>query len=84
MPVDRTKAYTEAGVDIAAGNALVERIKKIVAGTQTRGVVSDIGGFGGLFRPDAEKRRLRSICGKCRAYRRSDAADVRPVGRRPF
>ena len=52
MPVDRTKAYTEAGVDIAAGNALVERIKKIVAGTQTRGVVSDIGGFGGLFRPD--------------------------------
>lgn len=52
MPEDRTKAYTSAGVDIAAGNALVERIKKIVTSTQTRGVVSDIGGFGGLFRPD--------------------------------
>lgn len=52
MPEDRTKAYTEAGVNIAAGNALVDRIKKIVAGTQTRGVVSDIGGFGGLFRPN--------------------------------
>ncbi|MBQ9537420.1 MAG: phosphoribosylformylglycinamidine cyclo-ligase [Desulfovibrionaceae bacterium] len=52
MPADRTKAYTEAGVNIQAGTALVERIKKIVASTQTRGVVSDIGGFGGLFRPD--------------------------------
>ncbi|MBQ7738975.1 MAG: phosphoribosylformylglycinamidine cyclo-ligase [Desulfovibrionaceae bacterium] len=52
MPVDRAKAYTEAGVNIAAGNALVDRIKKIVAGTKTRGVVADIGGFGGLFRPD--------------------------------
>ena len=43
MPVDRAKAYTEAGVNIAAGNALVDRIKKIVAGTKTRGVVADIG-----------------------------------------
>ena len=52
MPNDRAKAYTEAGVNIAAGNALVDRIKHIVSQTQTRGVVSDIGGFGGLFRPD--------------------------------
>ncbi|MCR4666971.1 MAG: phosphoribosylformylglycinamidine cyclo-ligase [Desulfovibrio sp.] len=52
MSTDRTKAYTDAGVNIAAGNALVDRIKAIVKGTQTRGVISDIGGFGGLFRPD--------------------------------
>ncbi|MBQ4567830.1 MAG: phosphoribosylformylglycinamidine cyclo-ligase [Desulfovibrio sp.] len=49
---DRAKAYREAGVDIEAGNALVDRIKKLVGSTHTRGVLSDIGGFGGLFRPD--------------------------------
>lgn len=52
MPEDRAKAYTDAGVDINAGNALVERIKSSVAATHTNGVVSDIGGFGGLFKPD--------------------------------
>ena len=51
-PTNRAKAYTEAGVDIHAGNALVDRIKKVVAGTHTPGVMSDIGGFGGLFRLD--------------------------------
>ncbi|MDR1659901.1 MAG: phosphoribosylformylglycinamidine cyclo-ligase [Desulfovibrio sp.] len=52
MSSDRAKAYTDAGVNILAGNALVDRIRQHVAGTRTRGVVSDIGGFGGLFRPD--------------------------------
>ena len=52
MSSDRAKAYTQAGVDIEAGNALVSRIKGMVQSTQTRGVISDIGGFGGLFRPD--------------------------------
>lgn len=52
MPDDRAKAYTEAGVDINAGNALVSRIKSMVASTHTKGVISDIGGFGGLFKPD--------------------------------
>lgn len=52
MTSKRSKAYTEAGVDIEAGNALVGRLGKLVAATQTRGVISDIGGFGGLFRPD--------------------------------
>jgi phosphoribosylformylglycinamidine cyclo-ligase len=41
--------YKDAGVDIDAGNALVERIKPLVAMTRREGVVSDIGGFGGLF-----------------------------------
>ncbi|MDL2279637.1 phosphoribosylformylglycinamidine cyclo-ligase [Desulfovibrio sp. OttesenSCG-928-G11] len=49
---ERSRAYTDAGVDIDAGNQLVERIKAIVATTQTRGVLSGIGGFGGLYKPD--------------------------------
>ncbi len=54
MSSGRAKAYVDAGVDIHAGNELVDRIKKSVAKTQTRGVISDIGGFGGLFRPDLD------------------------------
>jgi phosphoribosylformylglycinamidine cyclo-ligase len=41
--------YKDAGVDIDAGNALVERIKPFVAATRRPGVLSGIGGFGGLF-----------------------------------
>ena len=52
MSFSRSDAYTSAGVDISAGNELVSRIKTMVASTQTHGVLSDIGGFGGLFRPD--------------------------------
>ncbi|MDR2696123.1 MAG: phosphoribosylformylglycinamidine cyclo-ligase [Deltaproteobacteria bacterium] len=52
MPSARSKAYTDAGVDINAGNALISRIKGAVAKTYIHGVRSDIGGFGGLFRPD--------------------------------
>ncbi len=52
MSVSRSHAYTSAGVDIDAGNELVSRIKTMVASAQTHGVLSDIGGFGGLFRPD--------------------------------
>ncbi|MDR2124432.1 MAG: phosphoribosylformylglycinamidine cyclo-ligase [Desulfovibrio sp.] len=51
---ERYRAYTKAGVDIQAGNALVARIKEIAARTRTHGTVSDIGGFGGLFKPDIE------------------------------
>ena len=49
---DRSAAYKAAGVDIDAGNSLVSRIKSIVAGTYGKGVLSDIGGFGGLFKLD--------------------------------
>lgn len=52
MSVTRARAYTEAGVNIEAGNSLVERIKSLVTQTHVHGVLSDIGGFGGLFRPD--------------------------------
>jgi phosphoribosylformylglycinamidine cyclo-ligase len=41
--------YKDAGVDIDAGNELVERIKPLVAATRREEVVAGIGGFGGLF-----------------------------------
>ena len=41
--------YKDAGVDIDAGNALVERIKPLVAGTRRPEVMAGLGGFGGLF-----------------------------------
>ena len=41
--------YKSAGVDIAAGNELVERIKPIAARTRTAGVMSGLGGFGSMF-----------------------------------
>ena len=41
--------YADAGVDIAAGNDLVQQIKPLVASTMRAGVLGGIGGFGGLF-----------------------------------
>ncbi|MCX7089811.1 MAG: phosphoribosylformylglycinamidine cyclo-ligase [Methylococcales bacterium] len=41
--------YKSAGVDIDAGNALVERIKPIAARTRIPGVMAGLGGFGSLF-----------------------------------
>jgi phosphoribosylformylglycinamidine cyclo-ligase len=41
--------YKDAGVDIDAGNALVERIKPLVSRTRRPEVLAGIGGFGGLF-----------------------------------
>lgn len=52
MRENRAKAYTDAGVNIEAGNALVERLKALAATTRNSSVISDIGGFGGLFRPN--------------------------------
>ena len=44
--------YKEAGVDVTAGYKAVELMKSHVARTQIPGVVSGIGGFGGLFQLD--------------------------------
>lgn len=46
---DKPLTYKEAGVDIDAGNALVERIKPLVARTHRPEVLTGLGGFGGLF-----------------------------------
>jgi phosphoribosylformylglycinamidine cyclo-ligase len=42
-------AYRDAGVDIEAGDALVERIKPLARSTDRAGVLGGLGGFGGLF-----------------------------------
>ena len=41
--------YADAGVDIDAGNELVQQIKPMVARTKRPGVLGGIGGFGGMF-----------------------------------
>ncbi|MEE9491776.1 MAG: phosphoribosylformylglycinamidine cyclo-ligase [Gammaproteobacteria bacterium] len=48
-------SYRDAGVDIDAGNALVERIKPAVAATHRAGVMSGLGGFGALFELPIER-----------------------------
>ena len=52
MKNSSSQSYAAAGVDITAGYRAVELMKQHVARTLTPGVVSDIGGFGGLFAPD--------------------------------
>ena len=47
-----SKAYAEAGVDITAGYRPTELIKKHAAKTFVPGMMSGLGGFGGLFKPD--------------------------------
>ena len=48
----RSESYAKAGVDITAGYRSVELMKEHIAKTVTPGVISGIGGFGGLFEPD--------------------------------
>ncbi len=47
-----SKSYAAAGVDVTAGYKAVELMKSHVAKTNIPGVLSGIGGFGGLFEPD--------------------------------
>ncbi len=44
--------YADAGVNIDAGNAFVDRIKKAVSSTSRPEVIGGLGGFGALFRAD--------------------------------
>ena len=48
----RGSAYAAAGVDIDAQDEALTRVKKLVKSTFTPGVLSEIGSFGGLFRPE--------------------------------
>lgn len=57
MNNSRSESYAAAGVDITAGYKAVELMKKHIAKTLTDGVVSDVGGFGGLFEiPEGYKK----------------------------
>ncbi|TVX86890.1 phosphoribosylformylglycinamidine cyclo-ligase [Paenibacillus agilis] len=50
-----SEAYKQAGVDIAAGNEAVERMKKHVRRTFRPEVLTDVGGFGALFQLNAKQ-----------------------------
>lgn len=52
MPAPDSLTYKDAGVDIDAGDELVERIKPFAKGTDRPGVLGGVGGFGGLFEID--------------------------------
>ena len=55
-PTNKTGlSYRDAGVDIDAGNELVERIKPAVARTMRPEVLSGLGGFGALFQLDLQR-----------------------------
>lgn len=47
-----SESYKAAGVDVTAGYKSVELMKEHVKRTNIKGVLSGIGGFGGLFQPD--------------------------------
>src|SRR5471030_3407760 len=48
-PTRPSLTYADSGVDIDAGNAMVEAIKPLVRATRRPGADAEIGGFGGLF-----------------------------------
>ncbi len=47
-----SESYKQAGVDVTAGYKSVELMKEAVRSTYNKSVISDLGGFGGLFAPD--------------------------------
>jgi phosphoribosylformylglycinamidine cyclo-ligase len=48
-PADQSYTYADAGVSIAAGNALVRAIGPLAKATRRPGADADLGGFGGMF-----------------------------------
>ena len=62
-PPAQSLDYRSAGVNIDAGNALVERIKSIAQGTRRSGVLGGLGGFGALFEVPAGYRQPVLVSG---------------------
>lgn len=58
-----TLSYRDAGVDIDAGNRLVDRIRDSVSRTRRPEVIGGLGGFGGLFQLDVERYRRPVLVG---------------------
>jgi len=56
-PSPDSLSYRDSGVDIDAGNRLIERIKPAVAGTRRPGVLAGLGGFGALFELPIDRYR---------------------------
>jgi len=56
-PAKKSFTYADAGVDITRANRTKQRIRYLAHKTFTRGVLSEIGGFGGLFALDKKRYR---------------------------
>ena len=56
--------YKLAGVDIDAGNNLIDKIKKSVAASHNQNVLNNIGGFAGMYELDkiVHTTRVGNIC----------------------
>lgn len=63
MTEKRSLTYRDAGVDIDAGDALVDRIKPAAARTRRPGVLTGLGGFGALFELPAGYREPVLVSG---------------------
>ncbi len=50
--MNQESLYAKAGVDIEKANRLVDKIRSVVSSTYTKGVITEIGGFAGLFALD--------------------------------
>lgn len=57
--------YKAAGVDVDAGNEVVHRIKSVVRSTFTPAVITDIGGFSGLYSLDPGKYQQPVLVSSC-------------------
>ncbi len=62
---ERPLTYRDSGVDIDRQDEALRRIKGFVRSTKTRGVLSDLGGFGGLFQPDLGGRESPVLVASC-------------------
>ncbi len=61
MSTQKSSTYKDAGVDIDAGNRFVQMIKPLVKATTRPEVLTDIGGFGGLFSLNADKYKKPTL-----------------------
>lgn len=52
-----SESYKQAGVDVTAGYQSVELMKEAVRSTYNEGVISDLGGFGGLYALNTEQMK---------------------------
>jgi phosphoribosylformylglycinamidine cyclo-ligase len=64
-PKDPGLTYRDAGVDIDAQDDGLRRIKAMLLATRTKGVLADLGSFGGMFAPDLHGLREPVLVASC-------------------
>jgi phosphoribosylformylglycinamidine cyclo-ligase len=64
-PEDPGLTYRDAGVDIDAQDEALRRIKSMLVATRTKGVLADLGSFGGMFAPDLGGMKAPVLVASC-------------------